>query len=244
VPHTLVLTCLIAGAAMLYSAVGHAGASGYLAAMALLGVEPAVMKPTALLLNLIVASIATARFARAGYFSWPLLWPFALGSVPFAFIGGAWLLPGDWYKRVLGLVLAVAAARLFLESLGPRDVPARTRPVAAAVACGAGIGLLAGLTGTGGGIFLSPLLLFTRWADTRATGGVSAAFILMNSAAGLAGNVASVRMVPAEAVVWAVAAAGGGLVGSELGSRRIGSARSRRVLTAVLLVAAAKLLLT
>jgi len=105
-------------------------------------------------------------------------------------------------------------------------------------------GLRAGLTGTGGGIFLSPLLLFTRWADTRATGGVSAAFILMNSAAGLAGNVASVRMVPAEAVVWAVAAAGGGLVGSELGSRRIGSAGFRRVLTAVLLVAAAKLLLT
>ena len=241
---TIVLTCLIAGAAVLYSAVGHAGASGYIAAMALLGVEPAVMKPTALLLNLIVASIAAVRFAGAGYFSWELLWPFALGSVPFAFIGGAWQLPGDWYKRAVGLVLIVAAARLLVESLGRRDAPTRTRPVAGAIACGAAIGLLAGLTGTGGGIFLSPLLLFTRWADTRATGGVTAAFILMNSAAGLAGNLASVRMVPAEAILWAVAAATGGLIGSELGSRRIGSAGFRRVLTAVLLVAAAKLLFT
>ena len=240
----IVLTVLVAGAAVLYSAVGHAGASGYLAAMALLGVAPEVMKPTALLLNLIVASIATVRFARAGYFSAALLWPFALGSVPFAFLGGAVQLPGHWYRRAVGVILIVAAVKLAIESMASTSPATRRPPVGPAIGLGAAIGFLAGLTGTGGGIFLSPLLLFTRWADTRATGGVTAAFILLNSAAGLAGNLASVRAVPLVAVVWAIAAAIGGLIGSELGSRRIGGRAFRRVLAAVLMVAAFKLLFT
>jgi uncharacterized protein len=231
-------------AALLYSSVGHAGASGYLAVMALAGTAPATMRPTALVLNLIVASIATVKFARAGYFSWSLLWPFALGSIPFAFVGGALTLPAQWYKVLVGLVLWVAAFRMWQRADPAAEDPRAHRPppVPMAVACGTLIGLLAGLTGTGGGIFLSPLLLFTGWADTRRTGGVSAAFIWVNSAAGLAGNLGSLRAVPAALPIWAVAVVLGGFLGSELGSRRVGVRTFRRLLAAVLVVAGAKLI--
>jgi len=226
--------------AILYSSVGHAGASGYLAAMAFAGMAPATMRPTALVLNLLVASIAAVRFARAGYFSWRLLWPFALGSVPFAYVGGGITLPGDWYRALVGLVLWVAAIRLWLNLTVSRQE--RQPPVIVAVLCGAGIGLLAGLTGTGGGIFLSPLLLFLRWAETRQTGGVAAAFILLNSLAGLAGNPASLSNLPADLPLWAAAVVIGGLIGAEIGSRRIGTPAFRRVLGVVLLVAGGKLI--
>ena len=226
--------------AVLYASVGHAGASGYLAAMAFAGMAPATMRPTALVLNLLVASIATVRFARAGYFSWRLLWPFALGSVPFAYIGGGITLPGDWYRTLVGLVLWVAAIRLWLNLSVSRQE--RQAPVVVALLCGAGIGMLAGLTGTGGGIFLSPLLLFLRWAETRQTGGVAAAFILLNSLAGLAGNPASLSHLPRELPIWAGAVVIGGLIGAEIGSRRIGTPAFRRVLGVVLLVAGGKLI--
>jgi uncharacterized membrane protein YfcA len=228
--------------AILYSSVGHAGASGYLAAMAFAGMAPATMRPTALVLNLLVASIATVRFARAGYFSWRLLWPFALGSVPFAYVGGGITLPGDWYRALVGVVLWVAAIRLWLNLTVSRQE--RQPPVIVAVLCGAGIGLLAGLTGTGGGIFLSPLLLFLRWAETRQTGGVAAAFILLNSLAGLAGNPASLSNLPADLPLWATTVVIGGLIGAEIGSRRIGTPAFRRVLGVVLLVAGGKLILS
>lgn len=184
----LILAAAFLVAALLYSSVGHAGASGYLAAMALMGIAPATMKPTALVLNLLVGTVALLRFSKAGYFSWRLLWPFALGSIPLAFVGGAITLPGHWYKSLVGLVLIVAAVRLVWSRAAP-SAPAHVHaaPVLPAILCGAVIGLLSGLTGTGGGIFLSPLLLFMGWAETRETGGVSAAFILVNSAAGLAG---------------------------------------------------------
>ena len=226
--------------AVLYSSVGHAGASGYLAAMAFAGMAPATMRPTALVLNLLVASIASVRFARAGFFSWRLLWPFALGSVPFAYVGGGITLPGDWYRALVGLVLWVAALRLWLNLSVSRQE--RQPPVVVAVLCGAGIGLLAGLTGTGGGIFLSPLLLFLRWAETRQTGGVAAAFILLNSLAGLAGNPASLSNLPADLPLWAATVVIGGLIGAEIGSRRIGTPAFRRVLGVVLLVAGGKLI--
>jgi uncharacterized membrane protein YfcA len=228
-------------AAALYSSVGHAGASGYLAAMAFLGVPTPLMRPTALVLNLLVACIASVRFARAGLFSWSLFWPFALGSVPFAFVGGAITLQGHWYRTLVGLVLWLAAVRLLLDWRVRRDTthePARL----VAVAWGAVIGLLAGLTGTGGGIFLSPLLLFMGWAETRQAGGVSAVFILVNSAAGLAGNPMSVRFLPGQMPLWAGAVVAGGLIGSELGSRRIGTPTFRRLLGLVLVVAGAKLI--
>lgn len=239
---SLILAILIFAAALLYSSVGHAGASGYLAAMALFGVAPGVMKPAALLLNIFVALIATWRFSRAGYFSWPLFWPFAASAVPFAFLGGALTLPSQLYKPIVGVVLLFAAYRLFRDSSATGT---KTRPVSLpiALASGSGIGLLSGLTGVGGGIFLSPLLLFMRWADVRHTSGVAAPFILANSIAGLLGHLTSVKYIPAPIVWWIPAAVLGGLIGAELGSRRLASPVLRRLLAVVLGIAGGKLIL-
>jgi uncharacterized protein len=249
---SIALPVLFFVAAVLYSSVGHAGASGYLAAMAFSGLAPAVMKPTALVLNLLVASIATLRFYRAGHFSWALLWPFALGSIPLAFVGGALHPPGSFYKPAVGVILLFAATRLLWSVRKPEGAantpaaPDKPRPlsVPVAVLLGGLIGLLSGLTGTGGGIFLSPLLLFLGWAETRRTAGVSAAFILVNSAAGLAGNLASVRALPGELPLWAGAVVLGGLLGAELGSRRLPTRALRAALSLVLIVAGFKLILT
>ncbi len=238
------LSLLILFAATLYSSVGHAGASGYIAAMALFGLAPATMKPTALCLNLLVASIATVRYWRAGYFSWPLFWPFAVASIPCAFIGGALTLPTTIYRQIVGVVLLFAAYRLFRYTLKKVEegVALRPLPVVAAMLLGALIGLLSGLTGVGGGIFLSPLLLLMNWADARRTAGVSAAFILVNSLAGLAGNVSSVQALPRALPYFAVAALIGGIVGSEFGSRRLAGMTIRRVLAVVLVIAGVKLI--
>jgi uncharacterized protein len=122
------LLARLAAASVLYSSVGHAGASGYLAVMALADVDAKVMKPPALVLNLVVATIATFRFSRAGHFSWPLLWPFVVTSIPFAFLGGAVQMPGDWYKRIVGVLLLVAAARLFAERRSETDSGHHQRP--------------------------------------------------------------------------------------------------------------------
>lgn len=240
----LVLLIGLGTAALLYSSVGHAGASGYLAVMALTGVEPTVMKPAALVLNLLVATIATVRFSRAGHFSHRVLWPFAVGSIPFAFLGGSLQIPGHWYKQAVGVILIASAVRLVIEARNRMNNSSdhRTPPILWAVPSGVVIGFLAGLTGTGGGIFLSPLLLFTGWSGTRESGGVSAAFILVNSAAGLTGNLVSVRWVPPEILSWATVVAAGGLIGSGLGSRRIATGTFRILLAAVLLVAGVKLL--
>jgi uncharacterized protein len=243
----VLLTVLIFAAAVLYSSVGHAGASGYLAAMALVGVAPGVMKPTALALNILVATIATVRFYRAGYFYWSAFWPFVVGSVPLAFVGGAITLPGYIYKPAVGLVLLYSALRLVWSTVKGPDQPADKGidiPTLPAVASGGVIGLLSGLTGTGGGIFLSPFMLFTGWAGTRPTSGVSAAFILANSVAGLAGNVASMQNLPGALPVWAVAAGAGALIGTQLGTRHLANKSIRRALAAVLIVAGLKLMLT
>jgi uncharacterized membrane protein YfcA len=238
---------LIAGcvliAALLYSSVGHGGASGYLAAMALFGLAPAVMRPTALVLNLLVAAIGTIQFARAGHFSWRLFWPFAATSIPMAFVGGTITLPTNVYKQLLGGVLLVAAFRLFLPS---KAVAGETRriPLALALLIGCVIGLLSGLTGVGGGIFLSPLLLVFGWANPKTTAAISAAFIWVNSAAGLLGQLASVHSIPSVAFLWAIAAAAGGFIGAHYGSRRLAGLTLRRLLALVLVVAGIKLLLT
>ena len=241
-----VLVATLAGAifvaAILYASVGHAGASGYLAVMALAGLAPEVMKPTALVLNVLVASIASVKFHRAGHFRWHLFWPFALTSVPLAAVGGALQLPGHIYRPVVGLVLLVAAARFLMTKHGSVDRK-RPMPNALALALGAAIGFLSGLTGVGGGIFLSPLLLVGRWADTRETAAVSALFILVNSLAGLAGHSASLGYVPGAAVWWGLAAIAGGSLGAELGSRRVNTVWLRRLLGVVLVMAGLKLII-
>lgn len=238
-----ILTGLIFIAALLYSSVGHAGASGYLAAMALFGLAPDTMKPSVLVLNILVASITTVRFYRAGCFSWPLLWPFALGSIPASFVGGALHLPSNIYKSLVGIILWIGAVRLAWPGKMERAEPTPV-PIAPGILWGVGIGLLSGLTGTGGGIFLSPLLLFAGWAGTRQTGGVSAAFILVNSLAGLAGRLTTMGQFPAALPYWALAATAGGLLGASLGSRRLAPLRFRQLLALVLVIAGAKLLFT
>ncbi len=241
---TLALTLLIFTAALLYSSVGHAGASGYLAAMALFGLAPHVMKPTALVLNLVVATVGTIRFASAGHFDWKLFWPFAALSVPMAFLGGMTKLPVPTYKIILGCVLLFAAWRLLVKPATQASAELKPVAVPRALIFGAVIGLLSGLTGVGGGIFLSPLLLFLGWADVKKTAAVSVAFILVNSAAGLLGHLASVKNVPHEIVWWAPAALLGGIIGAELGSRRLEPLTMRRLLSVVLVVAGVKMLLT
>ena len=236
------LTFAVFLVALLYSSVGHAGASGYIAVMSLFGLAPAVIKPTALTLNIVVAVIGTWQFWRAGHFSWRLFWPFALLSVPLAFVGGYINLPTHVFKILVGIVLLFSAVYFFVQA--PRNDKAQEPSSAIAIPIGAGLGLLSGLTGTGGGIFLTPLMLFMRWATVKRTAAVSALFILVNSIAGLAGNVSSTRNFPAFALVLVAAVILGGGVGSYLGSRRFEPVVIKRLLALVLLIAGCKLILT
>jgi uncharacterized membrane protein YfcA len=227
---------------LLYSMVGHAGGSGYIAVMSLVGLAPAEIRPTALTLNVLVASIAALQFGRAGHFSWSLFWPFALLAIPMAFVGGVFELPPRVFSIVVGLVLLASAVNLLLPM---RSDAARERPSrGSALAAGAGIGLFAGLTGSGGGIFLMPILLLRRWAQAQAAAAVSAVFILMNSLGGLAGIASSTGKLPRVGLPLAGAVVVGGLLGSWLGSRRLPELAIRRVLAGVLTVAGAKLLIS
>jgi hypothetical protein len=243
----IVVAALAAGmlvAAFGYAAVGHGGASAYLAAMALAGVAPAEMRPVALALNVLVSSLATWKFYRAGHFRWRLFWPFAAAAIPLAYVGGAITLPGQAYKILVGIVLVYAAWQLWRSArAGDEMREVREPPLAPAMAIGGAMGLLAGLTGVGGGIFLSPLLLMLGWAGTKQTSAVAAPFILVNSVAGLAALfVTQGPSLPS--YVWALAAAVliGGWLGAEYGSRRFANPLLRRVLAAVLALAGAKML--
>ncbi|MBI4406068.1 MAG: sulfite exporter TauE/SafE family protein [Deltaproteobacteria bacterium] len=236
------LTAMIFAAATLYSSVGHGGASGYLAAMAIFGLAPAIMRPTALLLNILVASLAAVKFYRAGCFSWGLFWPFAVSSIPMAFIGGTMTLPGVYYKPLVGLVLLFSAITLLLLQYSESTVSAKPLPVPIAVGTGAGIGLLAGLTGVGGGIFLSPLLFFTGWARPREIAGISATFILINSFSGILGHLSTVASMPPVAWIWGISAIVGGWIGSGIGSRRLNTLWFRRLLGLVLMIAGFKMI--
>lgn len=243
VSETLVIAILFFAGAALYASVGHAGASAYLAVMGLYSFAPSAMKPTALALNILVAVVATLKFYRAGLFSWRLFWPFAVASIPAAFIGGATALPTRSYKIVVGVVLLYAAAWMFRSSLTPLQAAAHRPPLWAAIVAGLAIGFLSGLTGVGGGIFLSPLLLYMAWADTRATSGVAAPFILVNSIAGLLGHFSSVAQLPPNIPVWGAAAVIGGWIGATYGSKHAPPPVLRQLLSVVLVVAGVKLIL-
>ena len=226
--------------AVLYSSVGHGGASGYLAVMAFFAVMPAVTRPTALVLNVFVASIGALQFYRAGFFSWRLFLPFAAASIPAAFLGGMIVLPTTVYKAVLGMVLLLAAVRLAFKFVNEENI--RVPPVWLALVIGGVIGLLSGLVGVGGGIFLTPVLILMNWSEAKQAAGVSALFILVNSIAGLAGNYAQVSALAAEAGFWIAAAIAGGVIGSTLGARRFDSIVLRRILAVVLVAAGLKLI--
>ena len=193
--------------AFLYATVGHAGASGYIALMSLAGLAPEEIRPTALVLNILVATIGSVQFYRAGHFRWSLFWPFAVVSVPMAFVGGAIALPTAAFKVLVGVVL-----------------------------------LLSGLTGTGGGIFLTPLLLVARWARAKEAAAVSVVFILCNSGAGLLGTLSTTRTLPAIAIPLAAAAVIGGSAGSYLGASRLPHMALKRRLAVVLVIAGLRLI--
>lgn len=238
-----VLAILILITALLYSSVGHGGASGYLAAMALMGVAPDVMRPVALILNILVAVIAVVKYCRVGAFSWKLFWPFALTSIPFAYLGGTLTLSGHIYKPLVGVVLLVSAWHIYRTAKRPAQVITERPPVPTLLTVGAVLGLLSGLTGVGGGIFISPLLLYFRWADVRVISGVSAAFILVNSISGLSGVGSVSTTLPSAISYWVAAAAIGGLVGAEYGSKRLSNSTIRIFLGVVLMIAGLKMLI-
>ena len=246
VEHDVLLGVLFFAAALLYSSVGHGGGSGYLAAMALLGMPPAMMRPTALVMNIGVATISLYKFARAGGFDWRLFLPFALTSVPMAFVGGRIHLPVAWFGVLIGVVLLFSALRLFSETL-QRDGQTREvrgpPPLWLALLVGAAIGLLSGLTGVGGGIFLSPLVVLMGWGTVRNSAAPVAAFILANSVAGLIGLLTRQQALPDALPYWVIGVLVGGLIGATLGARRLGNTGLRRALAAVLLVAGAKMVL-
>ena len=230
-------------AAILYAAVGHGGASAYIAAMALAGIAPAEMRPIALQLNLLVSALAAWKFWRAGHFRWPLFWPFAAVSIPAAYLGGAIVLPGTAYKVLVGLVLLYAGAQLWWSArAGSEARPLRPLPVPLALAIGAALGILSGLTGVGGGIFLSPILLLAGWAGTKETSAVAAPFIFVNSAAALAaGFVRNPAPPPDYAWMLMAAVVAGGWIGAEYGSRRLANPVIRQVLAVVLGIAGGKM---
>lgn len=242
--------------AVLYSSVGHGGGSGYLAVMAFFAVAPNVTKPTALALNIFVAGIATIQFYRKGYFEWKVFLPFAIASIPFAFLGGTIDLPIVYYKYLLGFVLLFAAFRLgwkFKENEhearavssydSQRDTGVTGIPIWLALVIGALIGITSGLIGVGGGIFLTPIFFLAGWVEARKAAGISAMFVLVNSVAGLLGNYQNAANLPSTVWIWIIIAVIGGIIGSTLGSKYFNSIALRRVLAVVLLVAGVKLLL-
>lgn len=244
-PLSLVLTAGFAVVAFLYAGVGHAGASGYIALMALGGLAPETIKPVALIMNIVVASIGCWNFLRAGHLPWGTIWPLYLLAIPGSFLGGWLNLPGVWFQRLVGIVLICTAWRLGIVSNDPADLRQPSGPLL--LISGGALGLLAGLTGTGGGVFLTPLLLLGRWCNTRQAAATSVLFILINSVSGLAG-LALTRPTALAAVFnssllgWLAAVTIGGGFGSRLGSRHWPVTWIRRVLAVVLVLAALKLI--
>lgn len=236
----LLAACMFLGA-VLYTSVGHGGASAYLALMAIFGIPPAVMRPTALVMNILVAGFAAVRYGKAGFFRWRTLWPFLLGALPFAVLSGAIQLPGNYYKPLVGAILWLAAARLLWPRVITAQDKTRDPPVVVGALIGASIGLLSGLTGTGGGIFLSPVLLLLGWSNPKTASGVAAVFILCNSIAGLGGNIASVQSLPSMLPLYAGSALAGAVVGTTFGLR-FDSPLIQKALGLVLIIAGFKLM--
>ena len=228
--------------ALLYSSVGHGGASGYLALLSFFFFSPAQMTTTALFLNCLVAGISFLTFTKAGYFSSRLILPFLVASVPAAFLGGFFPIPDRIYSFLLALALLVAAVRLFVSFRPSKSMGVAPPSVKVALPVGAGIGWLSGIVGVGGGIFLSPLLLLLRWADPKETAAAASGFIMLNSLAGLAGRWMNGGIEIGALGVFMSAAFLGGLIGARLGANHFSGMSLRRLLGVVLIIASAKLI--
>lgn len=232
--------------AALYSSVGHAGASGYLAAMALLGFAPEQMRPTALALNILVGGIGLYRFQKAGLVPWRKVLPFVIASIPAAYLAAQWKVPKDAYSLILGILLLMAAIGAWrsgqiLAQTG-ESLASKPAPWAAALLAGALIGCLSGITGTGGAIFLTPLILAMGWAHTREASGLSVAFVWLNSLAAILGLLRSEQSFPDALPFWLAAVALGAVLGTQIGIRHWPAHRLRKSLAVVLAIAAGKLL--
>ena len=242
----LLLAALLFAVAVLYSSVGHAGASGYIASMTLLGFAPEQVRPTALALNLLVGGIGLFRWWRGGHVRWRNVLPFVLASAPAAFLSAQIRLPKESWSLLLGIVLLVAAIGVFRHAARAESEDAATQgrkvPWLAGLVVGATIGVLSGLTGTGGAIFLTPLLLFAHWMPTREASGTSVAFVWINSLTGLAGLLHSGQSLPTMLPLCLGVVALGALLGTQLGLQWLPVRGLRRTLGVVLLIAAAKLL--
>lgn len=228
--------------AMMYASVGHGGASGYLAIMALFSLHPEALKPTALLLNIVVAGVGTYLYCTAGQFSWRVFWPFAMTSIPMSFLGGTFSLPPEFYRPVLGVVLFYAAWRLFVRRKND-EYEAEPPGLPLAMAVGGVLGFASGLIGVGGGIFLSPLMILLRWARVREVSGIAAMFILVNSVSGLTGHLSSMQYVPGYAPVLAGMALVGGTIGALCGSRHLPVATILKAMSLMMVIAGGKMFL-
>jgi len=229
--------------AFLYAAVGHGGASGYLALMVLFGIAPEVMKPTALMLNLFVSLTSFIQFYRGKHFLWKIFLPFAIASVPMSFIGGSIIVDAAVYKKILGLLLLMPIARfLFFSNFDVSET--RKSNVALSLVIGAVIGFLSGLIGIGGGIILSPILLLMKWTNQKQTAAISALFIFVNSLSGLAGQLTKGIHFTANMYTYVVIAFAGGLCGAYFGALRFKQSWLKNILAVVLMFASYKLLFT
>jgi len=229
--------------AFLYASVGHGGASGYLALMALYGVAPEVMKPSALMLNLFVSSTSFIQFYRGGHFKMNLFWPLAVASIPLAFVGGLMQIDASIYKKILGVLLVIAVARFFFFG-NIQNAELKQPRMLLSLLIGGVIGFLSGLIGIGGGIILSPVLLLLKWSNMKQTAAISALFIFVNSISGLMGQLYTGINFSADMLTYVVVAFAGGLLGAYVGSIKLKAAALRNVLALVLVVAAWKLLFT
>lgn len=238
---TVLLTLAVFAAATIYSSVGHGGASAYIALMALTGLAPEEIRPAALVLNILVAGLGAYRFMRAGRFDMRVFWPFAVTAIPAAFLTGGVDLPAEIYRPMLAAALGAAALRYLVWPQIDIVKPIRAPSLAVALPSGAALGALAGLTGIGGGVYLSPLLVFTGWADAQKATGIAACFIVVNSLAGLAGRASALAALPSFLPSLALAAGVGALLGTTLSLARLSKTGVLRVLGAVLGVAAAAL---
>ena len=231
--------------AILYSSVGHGGASSYIAIMSLMGTPLSWIKPIGLVLNIIVSSIASYKFIKNKFFNLKIFIPVVLGSIPAAFLGGYLQLPSEIYKTLVGFILLFAGLQ-FIFNISKYFKKINHQPVNFLLGFFSGviIGFLSGLTGTGGGIFLSPLIVFLGWTTVKGAAGTSAAFILFNSISGLLGNISSVSLIPNTIFLYAFAVFGGVLIGTHLGIKILNEFYMKKTLGIVLVVAGLKFIIT